>query len=423
MRRLSKIISALVIIGVMGSSMTLTAFAAKASITSISIRVGTDVEAGDYLPDRPSYTNDNTDSETGTYASASSNKYTIDDVAWSSSSASERELGIGDEPKMVITLQSSYYTVGEKEYLFRGSYSSSNVSIKGGTFVSARIKDSGDVLEVTVKLKGVKGDYISPDVAEWKNAGYGRASWSYDSDNKKLTSGYYDVYLYRGNSIVKKLEEYQGTSYNFFPYMTKAGTYSYKIRAVPHTEAQKKYGRKSDWGTSDEVYVGKEYVSDGSGQTDSTTGAGSSEQVGWIQTNGTWYFRYPDGSYLKNSWDKINGKWYLFDEGGKMVTGWKTRNNQTYFLQDAGDMLTGWIKSGEKWYYLNPTEGDFEGAMCRGWIQVGDLVYFMDSTGAMAEGWTKVDDNWYYFYPGSGQKALNTHIDSFYVDNNGIWRK
>ena len=41
----------------------------------------------------------------------------------------------------------------------------------------------------------------------------------------------------------------------------------------------------------------------------------------------------------------------------------------------------------------------------------------------MAEGWTQVDKNWYYFYPGYGYKAVNTTIDTFYVDANGIWKK
>ncbi len=41
----------------------------------------------------------------------------------------------------------------------------------------------------------------------------------------------------------------------------------------------------------------------------------------------------------------------------------------------------------------------------------------------MLEGWNEVDGNWYYFYPGAGNKAVNTYIDGFYVDANGVWRK
>ena len=47
----------------------------------------------------------------------------------------------------------------------------------------------------------------------------------------------------------------------------------------------------------------------------------------------------------------------------------------------------------------------------------------MSQNGAMMEGWNQVGENWYYFYPGSGNMAVNTTIDTFYVDQNGIWKK
>ena len=35
--------------------------------------------------------------------------------------------------------------------------------------------------------------------------------------------------------------------------------------------------------------------------------------------------------------------------------------------------------------------------------------------------WNQVGSNWYYFYPGQGNKAVNTTIDTFYVNQQGIW--
>lgn len=43
-------------------------------------------------------------------------------------------------------------------------------------------------------------------------------------------------------------------------------------------------------------------------------------QVGWIERNGRWRFRYPDGTYIRDSWGKISGVWYLFDGNGDMLT-------------------------------------------------------------------------------------------------------
>ncbi|MEG7531276.1 MAG: N-acetylmuramoyl-L-alanine amidase family protein, partial [Hungatella sp.] len=347
-----------------------------------------------------------------------STKYQVSGAEWYSSTT--KKVGIGEELKMKIYLNPGYDD--HYDYAFRGSYSANNITIKGGTFVSAN-KSNGE-LAVIVKLNGVKGQYLAPDEAYWKGSGYGNAVWSMYSENKDFASGAYDVYLYHGSSVKKRLEAYEGTSYNFYPYMTKAGTYHFKIRTVPKTEAAKKYGTKSEWVVSDEVYVGAESVSDGSGQTDDNgSGVSPTGQVGWILQDAVWYYRYPDSTYQKDSWLKLKDKWYLFDKDGKMLTGWQNKNGQTYFLKETGDMQTGWIKGGEKWYYLNPSPQGIEGAMCKGWVQMTDKIYYMDSTGAMVEGWHKVDDNWYYFYPQAGYRATNTYVDSFRIDENGIWKK
>ncbi len=399
-----------------------TALGAAKSVTSVTIRVGTEVEAGDHLASITTY--DDTNTHTGTYAGAGNSKYYIRDAEWVTSTSTY--MSIGDEPKMRI-----YLYIGDDDYAFRGTYSSSNVSVKGGTFVSAARK-SLDELQIVVKLNGIKGEYAVPEDASWKNSGYGKAVWNQDVNDKEedyyksTTSGYYDVILYRGGSLVKKLESYKGTSYDFYPYMTREGTYTYKVRTVPYTEEQKKYGTKSGWLESDEIYIDKEHVSDGTGQTSGTTGAGgaSTGRVGWIQDGDTWYYKYPDGTYQKNSWLKVADIWYLFDADGRMLTGWQTKDGLTYYLQANGALYTGWIREGNSWYYLNTlSDGGVEGAMRTGWLTWNGKTYCLSSSGAMLEGWNQVDGNWYYFYPGYGYKAVNTTIDSFYVDNNGIWKK
>ena len=54
--------------------------------------------------------------------------------------------------------------------------------------------------------------------------------------------------------------------------------------------------------------------------------------------NGRWY-RYPDGSYPKNTWVSIFGEKYFFDEKGYMVTGWVTWKDKEYYCGDDGVML------------------------------------------------------------------------------------
>uniref|UniRef100_UPI0006D12B3B cell wall-binding protein n=1 Tax=Clostridium sp. NkU-1 TaxID=1095009 RepID=UPI0006D12B3B len=408
MRHFKRLVALASMVSLLGLSIPFESLAAVKTIPSVTIYAGLEeIDSGETLPAESSF---ETNKGTGNYVYTNNDRYEVTDLDWVTSDT--KEMKVGSEPKMKVTLRAT----NSDEYAFKGGYQSSNVSIKGGTYVSAS-RSGSDTLYVTFTFKPIKGTYDSPEDAFWRESGYGNAKWS-SVDN---SSGAYDVYLYRGSSVVKKVEKLKATSYNFYPYMTKAGTYSFKVRTVSYTESEQKYGKNSDWTESNEVYVPQEKVSDGSGQDDNAAANG---QVGWIKTGNVWYYRYPDGTYQKNNWAKINNKWYLFDANGAMVTGWQQRNNVWYYLNNDGAMTTGWIVSNNKWYYLNPsTTSGVEGAMLIGWINYNNKWYYTDSTGAMQEGWRQVDGNWYYFYPGEGSKAVNTTISGFPVDGNGIWRK
>ena len=72
---------------------------------------------------------------------------------------------IGYEPKMKVEL----HATDSDEYAFKGGYQSSNVTVKGGTYVSAS-RSGSDTLYVTFKFKPIKGTYSSPDDAYWTAA-------------------------------------------------------------------------------------------------------------------------------------------------------------------------------------------------------------------------------------------------------------
>ena len=162
-------------------------------------------------------------------------------------------------------------------------------------------------------------------------------------------------------------------------------------------------------------------VSDGSGQkTNSqniTENQPETSQVGWIAHGNRWYFRYPDGTYLKDSWGLISGAWYLFDSAGVMQTGWQEAKGVHYYMNESGAMQTGWLSYNDVWYYLKD-----DGAMATGWIQLADKTYYLGENGEMVTGWKEVDGQMYYFYP-DGHKAVNEYISGFYVDLNGVWKK
>ncbi len=415
MRNWKRGLSLFMAVAAASTAMSVPALAKTKYVTSISLKVHTDLERGDSIDDGDSIDTENGSGE-GTYVYTSSSRYRVVEAEW----VNDKEISIGDEPKMYVWLEIED-SDSDDEYKFRSSYSSSSVSISGGEYVSS--KKDGDDLRVTIKVDGVRGTYDEPEYAEWEGS-RGRAVWEPGEDS----SSYYDVYLYRGSTIIKKLEDYGGESYDFYPYMTKEGDYSFKVRAVPHTESEKRYGKRSEWTESGEQYISQDEVSDGSGQegtpgTGGTNGTGGVTNAGWIPDGDKWYFMYPDGNYFKDGWLKWNNVWYLFDANGLMLTGWRQVGGYWYYMNGSGAMVTGWVKSGDFWYYCNPNQGGPEGAMVtNSWVTVNGQTYFINPSGIMVEGWYQVEGNWYYFQPGSGQKLVNTTVNGFALDVNGIWQ-
>lgn len=75
--------------------------------------------------------------------------------------------------------------------------------------------------------------------------------------------------------------------------------------------------------------------------SESSGGPGANTKQGaWLQDPASkrWWFIYGDGSRPVSKWEKINGKWYYFDQLG-------------FAIQNT------WIKWKEKWYYCGP-DGD-----------------------------------------------------------------
>lgn len=395
------------------TAMTISSLAG--TISSVTIRVSSGIEPGEKLPEITISDSDTTASEGDVVVSTSSDRYHITEAKWSTSTS--RTMEVGDTPELRVWVSPTNSTSSDDNY-FKGTYRSSNVTIKGGTFVSA--SKSGDELVVKLKLKAVKGTFSAPEEAYWKDNARGTARWTKPDGGG---TGRYEVVLRKGSSKVHTIET-TSTSYNFYPYMTSAGTYTFRVRTIAKTNKEEDYGKNSEWVESDELYIAREDVSDGSGRTDNgNNNPNGNTRVGWQYINGYWYYYYPDGNYHKNGWLYVGDKWYLFQSDGKMLRGWQNVGGNTFYLNDSGDMLTGWIKSGNRWYFLNTTPDSYMGVMLKNtWVVLGDKAYYMTGDGSMAEGWYQVEGNWYYFYPGQGHRAVNTYIDTFYVDANGVWQ-
>lgn len=188
------------------------------------------------------------------------------------------------------------------------------------------------------------------------------------------------------------------------------------------------------------------------------TGVGEIEEEEFQQDpqTGKWYMQKKDGSYYKDTWKKVDDKWFLFDKDGYLNTGWVQHNNTWYYFDEHYDLQKGWFEDyGEKyylnsngamlssewlfdkghWYYFrtdgtpitgwNYINGEWyyfnqQYEMVTGWLSSNSFWYFLSSSGAMQTGWSNIDGQWYYFAP-NGIMVVNTYIDGYYINSNGVW--
>ena len=433
MKHNKKIIAILfTLVTIICSTMVIFAAVRYIDINSISIRTNFDFDyetlRDEGIPDIvPGTSEDGDDGTYNVYVSEQA-KYEIESAEWYSQNGDEFQ--IGGTPRVVVYLTTKPYENEDydKYYRFLSSYSSSTCYIKNGTFVSATRLSTSE-LKVVFQLRGLKGTFNPPDNAYWEND-TGVAHW--DSPNV-CDSGYYDLVLYRDNSVIARIEKYHGNTYNFSGYFNKEGDYSFKVRTVASTEKQSTYGKYSEFVESGGINVDSTILSiiaRGGGASSNNSGA---TNVGWVQMNNTWYYYRPDGTSVKNAWVTWKNNWYYLNERGEMKTGIQNINNRSYYLADDGTMITGWVNLNDTYYYFDTTAGDNFGAMLtNSWIKYESKYFYFDQNGVMVTGWKQIGDSngnvsFYYFYPKGttqglyGYMATNTTINGFNIGSDGRW--
>lgn len=228
-------------------------------------------------------------------------------------------------------------------YAEDGNYFSvkgSDITVEGGTYVNGRLANPY-IVELTVTLPsmtGVLGDFT--DIG-WNSATEGR--W-----NRVDNTGYYEIRLFRDGKAAGDTERTKEDHIDFGSQMRRAGTYSYRIRAVNMKDEKV----KSQWMEVGEVsYIDEKTAEQLRSQYGSQIPEGVTEpsqikqqnyrpdQYGWIRDKTGWWYRNGDGSYTVNNWQCIDDKWYYFDSAGYMVTGWIDWNEKSYYCDpENGDM-------------------------------------------------------------------------------------
>lgn len=323
-----------------------TAFAATEKINTVKLSFTCDPvpKAGE----APGTVTAKTSSKEFTVKSA---EYTNDVEVWS----------LGDRPRVKAVLEAADG--------YRFSYTTSShfkLSGRGADFIKAKISDSGSTLNLECYLNQADGKPGTIQGLDW--SGF-RARWDKADEDVK----HYEVRLYRNKNLVTTVTA-SGTSYDFRNEITRSGDYTFRVRSIA------KYAdRAGDWsGYSDENTVTERQVSN--------NGSGS-----WVQNQYGWWYRYYNGGYPSNTWEKINNTWYYFNRDGYMLTGWQQINGSWYYLGSSGAMTRGWQAVSGRWYYMN---GD--GVMLTGWQYLSGHWYYLDGSGAMLTGFQFINGRWYY---------------------------
>lgn len=135
----------------------------------------------------------------------------------------------------------------------------------------------------------------------------------------------------------------------------------------------------------------------------------------WQKLNGAWYHFNNDGTASTGWFKSPAGFWYYFDNDGASLLGWQKLNNKWYHFDNTNASAdTGWFKTPAGfWYYLDPTNAWAH----TGWFQspAGFWYYFDNNNANALTGWQKLNNAWYYFDNVNAFAWTNWHLI------NGSW--
>lgn len=130
------------------------------------------------------------------------------------------------------------------------------------------------------------------------------------------------------------------------------------------------------------------------------------------------YIKLTIASTTAQGWALDDAGQYLYFRDGKALTGWQKLAGSSYYFEENGVLKTGWVKDGNKWRYYNRNKAVV------GWqtIRTGKRshrYYFTEDGFMVSNKWLRIGGKWYYFYP-DGYLAVNTTIDGYKIDKNGV---
>ncbi|MBQ3543804.1 MAG: Ig-like domain-containing protein [Lachnospiraceae bacterium] len=138
-------------------------------------------------------------------------------------------------------------------------------------------------------------------------------------------------------------------------------------------------------------------------------GGDETQNQGWVQQNGKWYYYDNSGVMQTSKW--IDNKYYVKADGSMAVSEFVGN----YYLDENGVWVTG-----SKWLNLNGTYYYIKSGIVQKskWVKVGSYYYYFNASGVMqANKWI----NNTYYVKSNGVMATSEFVGNYYVDENGVW--
>ena len=146
----------------------------------------------------------------------------------------------------------------------------------------------------------------------------------------------------------------------------------------------------------------------------SSKSSGGSKSKGRAKSTGT-SVKDVKKVFTKNWFKLPNGKWTILGENIK--SSWVKDGNYWFYMDDNSELAENqWIYIGGKWYFAKAGGYIAENE----WISYKEKWYFAVSGGAIAQSaWENIGGKFYHFGT-DGDLSVNTSVDGYQVDTNGV---
>lgn len=146
----------------------------------------------------------------------------------------------------------------------------------------------------------------------------------------------------------------------------------------------------------------------------SSKSSGGSKSKGRAKSTGT-SVKDVKKVFTKNWFKLPNGKWTILDENIK--SSWVKDGNYWFYMDDNSELAENqWIYIDGKWYFAKAGGYIAENE----WISYKEKWYYAVSGGAIAQSaWENIGGKFYHF-GADGDLSVNTSVDGYQVDANGV---